>query len=410
MTPDKLFLYDFKAQHHYSYNKFLEDLNAVQQVSLYCRAHSLYSILLQITAAAIHQVDLVLLDSDFSDLELNNLHLSIQQMEQQHAVEPVCLNDLPDLLSLLENTGDWHLTLFTSGTTGIPKQITHTMQSLTRAVRKAERHAQDVWGFAYNPTHIAGLQVFFQALLNGNSLVNLFEASRDTVLELIREFQITNISATPTFFRMLLPLHDKFDSVRKLTSGGEKFDARLSAELLQGFPNAKLRNVYASTEAGTILESKDEGFSITDSSLCRIIDGEFQIHKSLLGQGSELALIDGEWYATGDLVEILSEEPFRFRFLQRRNEMINIGGYKVNPCEVEQVLESHPHIRQSYVYGKANPVLGNVLMADIVSNEPLSEKELRNFLSRLLQPYKVPRVFNFVASIELTRSGKIKRN
>lgn len=410
MTPDKLFLYDFKAQHHYSYNRFLEDLNAMQAVPLYCRAHSLYNILLQITSAALHKVDLILLDSDFSDLELHNLHLSLEQMEKRQEVESLCLNDLPELFSRMEASADWQLTLFTSGTTGIPKQVTHTLCSLTRAVRIAERHARDVWGFAYNPTHIAGLQVFFQALLNGNSLVNLFEGSRDTVLDLIREFHITNISATPTFFRMLLPLHETFDSVLKLTTGGEKFDARLSAELLQAFPHARLRNVYASTEAGTILESRDEGFCISDPTLCRIIDGELYIHKSLMGHGSELALTDDEWYATGDLVETLSEDPLRFRFLQRKNEMINVGGYKVNPGEVEQVLESHPHVKQAYVYGKANPVLGNVLMADIVNNEPVSEKELRNFLSRLVQPYKVPRMFNFVASIELTRTGKMKRN
>lgn len=89
--------------------------------------------------------------------------------------------------------------------------------------------------------------------------------------------------------------------------------------------------------------------------------------------------------------------------------MVNVGGYKVNPYEVEQALEQHPLIKQAYIYGKANPVLGNILMADIVAVEPVSERELREFLSPLLQPFKIPRIINFVDSISLTRSGKLKR-
>lgn len=406
----KLFLYDYRAQKHYSYANLCEDLSSATTVGKYCHTHGLYNILLHIISSIIHKVDLVLLDADFSDAELHSLHLSFDDLKGTVAVESVMIAETDDLLRLIQANQYWKLTLYTSGTTGLPKQVTHTLSSLTRAVRTNARHAEDIWGFAYNPTHIAGLQVFFQALLNGNSLINLFEASRDVVLASLKEFHITNISATPTFFRMLLPLHESFTSVTKLTSGGEKFDPRLVDELLKAFPNARLRNVYASTEAGTILESRDDGFCIQDNTLCKIENNELYIHRKLMGEGSELLLTDDEWYATGDLVEILSDEPLRFRFLQRKNEMINVGGYKVNPCEVEQALESHPHIRQAYVYGKANAVLGNVLIADIVTNEPVSEKELRNFLSRLLQPYKVPRILNFVAAIELTRTGKIKRN
>jgi len=409
MTPDKLFLYDFKAQQHYSYNRLFEDLSCIENIPVYCHAHSLYDILLQMVAAALHKVDLILLDSDFSEAELHQLKITPNDLSLMKPVQPLGLNDQLELTLGFEKSMDWKLTLYTSGTTGLPKQVTHTLRSLIRAVRISQDHSENIWGFAYNPTHIAGQQVFFQALLNGNSIVNLFEASRDTVLDLIKEFHITNISATPTFYRMLLPLHEVYFSVRKLTSGGEKFDSRLSTELLKAFPNAKLRNIYASTEAGTILESREEGFTIKDESLCRIMDGELFIHRSLMGESSDIILESDVWYATGDMVEIIDEDPLCFRFLQRKNEMINVGGYKVNPYEVEQVLESHPHVRQAYVYGKANPVLGNILMADIVSNEPLTEKELRNFLSRLLQPYKVPRIINFVSSIELTRSGKMKR-
>ncbi len=406
--PDKLFLYDYKTGVAVVYSQLLNDLSDTQEIHAYSYTSDLYSTFLHIISAIIHQVNLVLLDSDFSEQELSNLKIDRSFTNQSRKIGNVYLATIGDLINSLSHNREWALTLYTSGTTGIPKQVVHNLGSLARAVRASDRHSEDIWGFAYNPTHIAGLQVFFQALFNGNTIVNLFDAPRDRVISLIKDYSITNISATPTFFRMLLPLSDTYPSVRKLTSGGEKFDLRLSSDLMKAFPNAKLRNVYASTEAGTILESKDDTFCIGDAKLCRIRDGELYIHRSLLGDGTEL-MTDDDWYATGDLVEIVESEPQRFRFLQRKNEMINVGGYKVNPTEVEQIIETHPQVRQAYVYGKANPILGSVLMADVILASELKEKELRNFLVPLLQPHKIPRVINFVDNIELTRTGKMKR-
>lgn len=90
------------------------------------------------------------------------------------------------------------MTLFTSGTTGLPKSVSHSFASITRQVKKSERHINDIWGFAFNPTHMAGLQVFFQALLNKNSIIRLF--GLDTK-EIIRE--IKNI-ISQTFRRLRL--------------------------------------------------------------------------------------------------------------------------------------------------------------------------------------------------------------
>ncbi|MBM4400311.1 MAG: AMP-binding protein [Candidatus Cloacimonetes bacterium] len=343
---DKLFLFDYKTNQAKKYSDLITDINNTGKIYRYCCTRDLYTTFLNIVTAILHNKNLILLDSDFSELELSNLQINQTDLILSDKVDNLCISNLHDLIEHLKSAADWQLTLYTSGTTGIPKQVVHKLSALTRAVRMAEKHSTDIWGYAYNPTHIAGLQVFFQALFNANTLVNLFEAGREQVLSLIQEYGITNISATPTFFRLLLPLKETYPSVKKLTSGGEKFDSNLSSQLLQMFPNAKLRNVYASTEAGTILESRDDTFSIIDSALCKIQDGELYIHRSLLGIGSELNLNDDEWYATGDLVEVIKTEPLRFRFLSRRNEMVNVGGYKVNPYEVEQAIEQHPLIKQ----------------------------------------------------------------
>ena len=100
-----------------------------------------------------------------------------------------------------------------------------------------------------------------------------------------------------------------------------------------------------------------------------------------------------------------------FRFKSRKNELINVGGYKVNPGEVENVINLIDGVKQTVVYGKANSVLGNVLCADIVVEDGcgLKESDIRKILSRQLQDFKVPRRIKFKDHLELTRTGKLKR-
>ena len=95
--------------------------------------------------------------------------------------------------------------------------------------------------------------------------------------------------------------------------------------------------------------------------LIRIENGELIIHWSLIGK-SDLA--EQEWYNTGDLVEVLSTDPIEFRFQSRKNEMINVGGYKVNPTEVEETILNLKGIKTARVYSKSNSVLGEILCAE----------------------------------------------
>jgi acyl-coenzyme A synthetase/AMP-(fatty) acid ligase len=111
------------------------------------------------------------------------------------------------------------------------------------------------------------------------------------------------------------------------------------------------------------------------------------------------------------LIEWVDEKSGLFRFKSRKNELINVGGYKVNPGEVEEVINSLDGIRQSLVYGKPNSVLGNVLCAEVQLNEGaiLNELEIRKALKGKLQDFKIPRRIKFVENFTLTRTGKLKR-
>jgi acyl-coenzyme A synthetase/AMP-(fatty) acid ligase len=133
------------------------------------------------------------------------------------------------------------------------------------------------------------------------------------------------------------------------------------------------------------------------------------IHKSQLGKGNGINFVDG-WYPTGDVVEVIQHDPLEFRFIHRKNDMINVGGYKVNPLEIESIVESNAAVKKAKIYCKPSSILGNILLADVVLSSSISEHELRSFLTKHLQPYKIPRIINFVDEIEQTRSGKTKRS
>ncbi|PKN75800.1 MAG: AMP-binding protein [Candidatus Cloacimonetes bacterium HGW-Cloacimonetes-2] len=394
-----------KDGEEFTYSRLIHDLNSCTQVPHYCKLLKTYDIFKTILSSIVHGIDIVLLDSDFSELELKKLAIDLDKVNKYKNVSKKQIENKAELISLIKQARDWRVSLYTSGTTGIPKKITHRLDNLTRLARISEKHANDVWAYAYNPTHIAGIQVFFQSILNGNGMIDVFKLSSDDVMKRINGYNITNISATPTFYRMLLPLCSEYPSVRRITSGGESFDPHLSGHLEKAFPNAKLRNIYASTEAGSVLESNNDKFVITCPDQCKIVDNRLFIHMSLLGVDDAT---EG-WYDTGDLVEVVDPEVQEFVFIGRDNELVNVGGLKANPLEIEQVLCLHPSISKARVWGKTNPVVGTILVAEVVTMNSCSEAELRAFLKENLQDYKIPRVISFVDNIDLTRSGKVKR-
>ena len=351
---------------------------------------------------------IALMDSDISQKEIDSNELTINQLVKIDQTKKI--GSVEDLVDCINNSLS-EITLFTSGTTGFTRKFTHPLKNLIRKINISEERKNDVWGFAFNPTHVAGVQVFFQAILNQNLLVNVFMLPKDFVIDAIKTYKITNLSSTPTFYRLLFPLKESFESVKKITIGGEKSDAHLISEVVKAFPSARINNVYGSTETGPLFSSQNDEFVVQEKhiGLIKVVEDELYIHKDLFGKNSQLNLIDG-FYPTGDLIEWLDDAKRRFRFVSRKNELINVGGYKVNPYEVEDELTQHPKIRNVRVFGKANAVLGNVICCDVElhSGEELKEEEIRFYLNGKIQNFKIPRKITFVDKIELTRTGKKK--
>lgn len=364
----------------------------------------------ELVCALAYGKDICLVDFDATQSEL--FALGIEDAEKAQAICETKKIDSPlALLECVKNSTS-KITLFTSGTTGLPKKVIHTVKTLSRAVRISEKYAKHVWGFAYNPTHIAGLQVFLQAIFNLNEIVFLFGEMPDKIFSLIDSKKITHISATPTFYRMLLGKDSVFKSVLRITCGGEKSDNILYAKLAKLFPCAKINNIYAATEFGTLLVCSGEYFSIPNSlsDKIKVQNNSLFVHKSLMGISDSLPDF-GEWYKTGDLVEFVDTEKTKFRFIARQCNLVNTGGYKVNIEEVEDVLRQMPQVADAAVYGQKNSVIGNILCADIkpAKNAELEIPQIRQFLAARLQPFKIPRKITFVESLKQTATGKLKR-
>jgi acyl-coenzyme A synthetase/AMP-(fatty) acid ligase len=293
--------------------------------------------------------------------------------------------------------------------------VTHGLASLGRSLRLGARHVGDVWGLAYNPTHIAGVQVVLQAFFNGNALVQLFGHSPETVRRAIFVEKVTHLSATPSFYRLLLTKDADLAraAVISITLGGERCDEALRGRLADAFPAARVRNIYASTEAGTLFVSEGEEFFPPPEldGKVRVEGGQLYLAAGLLGDfAGDVGAIQDGWYATGDTVELTSENPLRWRVTGRAREWVNVGGHKVNPAEVEALLLTYPGVVDARVYGRANSVLGQILVADLVAHPAPDEVELRNHVAACLQPAKVPRLIKIVTEIERGRTGKLKRS
>lgn len=276
-----LFLVD---QHKsYTYEDLLQRINATKSYIPLMQTNNLYDFFLNMILSLISDQPLILLDSDTKMNELEGI-------ENTDINEPknILFDDKADIDDLINSvlTSKSEITIFTSGTTGQPKKVVHTIGTLTRSTRISFKYHSQIWAFAFNPTHMAGLQVFFQAFANKNALINVFNKNRVEVYELLSEYHVTHISATPTFYRLLLPVEKSYPEVCRVTLGGEKSNTKLYESMLLIFPNARINNIYASTEAGSLFAAKGDLFQIPVElkDKIKVEDEELLIHNSLLGK------------------------------------------------------------------------------------------------------------------------------
>ena len=323
--------------------------------------------------------------------------------------------------------------LLTSGTTGAPKMLIHSLAGLTAAINSGQNQGTDVvWGTFYDIRRYGGLQIFLRAVLGRGSFVlsDAAESPGDFLLRLSAH-GVTHISGTPSHWRRaLMSPSARAIAPRYVRLSGEIADQAILNALRSFYPQAGLGHAFASTEAGVGFEVNDglEGFPAGmvgahgDVEL-KIEDGSLRIRSTrtairYLGEDG-LALADAEGFVdTGDIVERRGD---RYYFLGRRSGVVNIGGLKVYPEEVEAVINRHSAVRMSMVRSRKSPIMGSLVVADVVlkgeQDESGTHSQIATFKREILQicheslaAHKIPATIRFVSALEVAAAGKLARH
>lgn len=311
----------------------------------------------------------------------------------------------------------------TSGTTGTPKMALYHFEKLLGRIPRAKPGSGDArWLLTYHPASFAGLQVILTAVASAAQLIAVQDGSIKTICEATVRHSPTHASGTPTFWRaFLLALRSDAAEIplKQITIGGEAVDQPILDQLQSAFPDARIIHIYASTEAGALFSVSDgrAGFPAQwlengiEGIRLRIREGVLEVvsPRSTFGYvgGQRLSLTDDGWLVTGDLVE---REGDRVFFCGRADDMINVGGAKVRPEEVENTLRTLPIVKEVRVFGKPNPIVGALVCADVLLSDNVTEQDARSailrFASDRLDRHKVPRILNFVSEMPVNASGK----
>lgn len=313
--------------------------------------------------------------------------------------------------------------VLTTGTTGAPKGARHDWARLAGRVRAAGGNGDERWLLAHDLHQFAGLQVLLHVLATGATLVAPAGRGPGEAIAEIRRHRVTHVSATPTFWRLLAGALDAETAAElpivQITLGGEAAPESLLGRLRELFPGARISHVYAGTEFGSVVSVHDGHAGLPESVLerpddagaqVRILDGELEVRSrvGMLGYHGEP---DGEqgWRPTGDLVELRGG---RIHFVGRRSEIINVGGAKVHPLPIEELVASVEGVALAAAYGRASPVTGQIVALDVVAAagaDPAAvEAAVREACESLPRPARPLRV-RFVEALEIRGHKLIRR-
>lgn len=322
----------------------------------------------------------------------------------------------------LVELGEPGLVLFSSGSTGKSKAALHNFGSLLEKFR-TRRHTLRTLVFLMLD-HIGGLNTLFYTLSNGGTVVVVESRNPAIVCRAIERHGVELLPTSPTFLNLLLisEAYRNYDlsSLKLITYGTEAMPEYTLKRIHEIFPDVRLLQTYGLSELGILRsKSKDsaslwvkvggEGFET------KVVDGILWIRakSAMMGYLNAPSPFDAEgWFNTGDAVEVDGEY---IRILGRQSEIINVGGEKVYPAEVESVLMQMENIKDVVVRGERNPITGNIVVARVNLFEPedpvILKKQIRAFCKDKLARFKIPVKVEIVDSDQFSaRFKKLRRS
>ncbi|MBV7708162.1 acyl--CoA ligase [Nocardia nova] len=317
------------------------------------------------------------------------------------------------------------IAVLTSGTTGKPKATRHHWRSLVASAAQGSSvtpNSPERWLLAYNLNQYAGLQVLAHVLNVGATVIVPDSIRPGDGVEALVTHRVTHVSATPTFWRVALGVLERRGYARvdltQITVGGEAVSDALLHSLKQRFPRSRISHIYATSEIGSSVSVTDGKAGLPTRILYRDSGHpvQFRIENGQLLARSAIGMIGyhdsvvgpDDWVQTGDLVEVRDD---RIRFVGRVGSVINVGGVKVHPLAVEDIIGEVEGVAMVHVYGRANAVTGNIVAVEVVARDGWSEDVVRREIetaSKSLPAAHRPRIVKFVESLS-TIQNKIDR-
>ncbi len=307
----------------------------------------------------------------------------------------------PELIGRLCAAQHAGVVLFTSGTAGECKGVVHDADLLLKKYLRP-RHCLRTLAFLLFD-HIGGLDTLFYNLANGSCLVAVGDRLPDTVCAAVEAHRVEVLPVSPSFINLLLlsGAHQRHDlgSLQVITYGAEVMPEGTLERLCKALPNLKVLQKFGATEIGTLRSHSKSSDSVWvkiggEGYETRVVDGVLQIkaESAMLGYlNAPSPFTEDGWFVTGDRVEVDGDY---YRILGRQSDLINVGGEKVDPAEVENALCDLENVRDVVVFGKRNPILGQTVAArfELVNREdvPSLRRRMREHCRGRLAAHQVP--------------------
>lgn len=312
------------------------------------------------------------------------------------------------------------LILFSSGSTGKPKAAVHDFVPLLDKF-KVPRPKKRMMTFLLFD-HIGGLNTLLHTLSNGGCIVTVHDRSPDSILEAVEKHRVQILPTSPSFINTLIlsgayKQHD-LSSLERITYGTEVMPESTLKRVHEILPEVELLQTYGLSELG-ILRSKSRSSDSLwvkvggDGFETRVVDGmlEIKAKSAMLGYlNAPSPFTEDGWFKTGDVVEVDGEW---MQILGRKSEIINVGGQKVYPAEVESVIQQMEGVEDVMVSGEPNPILGQMVVAKVQGSTDETRRDfmvrMRSFCQDHLQSYKIPqKVYFSEAALHSDRFKKIR--
>lgn len=312
------------------------------------------------------------------------------------------------------------LVLFSSGSTGKPKAMVHDLDTLISSFEAKKPRKLNMLLFLLFD-HIGGINTLLNILATLSTAIIPRERNSDEICALIEKYKISVLPSNPTFLNLILMsnAYKKYDlsSLKMITYGTEAMSESLLARLKATFKKVKFLQTFGTSETG-ILNTSSKSSSSTYIKLndaeYKTINGELWIKSKtqILGylnadmSAFEASFEDG-WFKTGDLVCLDGEY---LKIVGRLKELINIGGKKALPSEIESVIMELENIADCVVYGEKNAITGQSVSCDVVLKNTMAKDELKKLIrsacASKLERYKIPSKINVVEKIAFTNRFK----